>query len=371
MDFMTLQPYTAPSWAKNLHPVPKTRFRLGILPTPIHRWHVTLPAGCKDCEIWIKRDDLTGMSLSGNKVRKLEFLLAEAKEQGHDSVITIGGLQSNHCRATAVASRYVGLACHLLLRTSRLLVDEDPGIQGNLLVERMAGATLHMVTKEEYASAGSLELGQQLLQQLRAQGKNPYLIPVGGSNALGTWGYIEAVEEVLQQSLAMGVEFTDIVVACGSGGTTAGVALGNSLSGMGARVHGFGVCDDPDYFYTHMNGIFSEMGASSGGGTPVDSRQLVTVSDVKGQGYAASTAQELATVQAIASSTGIILDPVYAGKAMHGLLQQMQEPEVWSGRRVLFLHTGGLLGMWAQEGQLLPLLKAVGGPVSRMIVAPL
>lgn len=99
------------------------------------------------------------------------------------------------------------------------------------------------VTKEEYASAGSLELGQQLLQQLRAQGKNPYLIPVGGSNALGTWGYIEAVEEVLQQSLAMGVEFTDIVVACGSGGTTAGVALGNSLSGMGARVHGFGVCD--------------------------------------------------------------------------------------------------------------------------------
>ncbi|CAI7773198.1 unnamed protein product, partial [Closterium sp. NIES-53] len=133
------------------------------------------------------RDDLSGMELSGNKVRKLEFLLADALAKGADTLITIGGIQSNHCRATAVAARLAGLEAHLILRTSRALADSDPGLEGNLLVERMVGARVHLVTKEEYAKHGSEHLGNVLAQRLAAEGRKPYVIPVGGSNALGAW----------------------------------------------------------------------------------------------------------------------------------------------------------------------------------------
>jgi hypothetical protein len=221
-------------------------------------------------------------------------LLADAKAQGADCVVTVGGIQSNHTRATAVAARYLGLDAHLVLRTSRALVDADPGLTGNLLVERLAGAHVHLVrgsgvgvcfsaegggwlwwnddkstatqyktphnqqqpqptatttttskkkqiTKEEYAQLGGDALGAQLVAQLTAAGHKPYFIPVGGSSSLGCYGYLEFIEELRRQSDALGWRFDDIVMACGSGGTTAGVALGNHLSGYGARVTAYGV----------------------------------------------------------------------------------------------------------------------------------
>ncbi|EPS62545.1 hypothetical protein M569_12243, partial [Genlisea aurea] len=234
--FLTRRPYDPPSWAAHLNPLPSHVISLGHLPTPIHKWN--LPNLPNNTEVYLKRDDLSGMQLSGNKVRKLEFLLAEALATGADSVITIGGIQSNHCRATAVAAKYLNLDCHLILRTSKALVDKDPGLTGNLLVERLVGAHVNLVSKEEYAAVGSVALTNILMEKLLSEGRKPYVIPVGGSNSLGTWGYIEAIREIDEQvrKFGEGLKFDDIVVACGSGGTIAGLSLGSWLSKSGAKV---------------------------------------------------------------------------------------------------------------------------------------
>lgn len=352
-----LEPYSPPAWASKLTLVPSQRYRLALLPTPIHPWAVPgVPPGC---ELHIKRDDLTGMQLSGNKVRKLEFLMAEAREKGHDSVVTIGGIQSNHARATAVAARYLGLECHLVLRNSRQLADADPGLCGNLLVERLVGAHVWQVTKEEYGRYGGPALGARMAEQLRRErGLNPFVIPVGGSSAMGCWGYLEMVRELEQQIEGQG--YTDIAMACGSGGTTAGIALGNHLSGLGLRVHAYGVCDDEAYFYEFADGLMAGVGATPdvvGAGAEGMFRAV----QAKGAGYAMSQEGELALVADVAAATGIILDPVYTGKAVHGMVQEMQAaPEEWRGRKVLFVHTGGLLGIYDKAAQLQPLVEATG-----------
>eukprot|EP00271_Cylindrocystis_brebissonii_P000238 TRINITY_DN10294_c0_g1_i1.p1 TRINITY_DN10294_c0_g1~~TRINITY_DN10294_c0_g1_i1.p1 ORF type:complete len:519 (-),score=78.47 TRINITY_DN10294_c0_g1_i1:574-2130(-) len=352
-EMMTNVPYTPPEWAKHLSPIPEKVFRLGHYPTPIHQWHVPgLPAGT--C-LFIKRDDLTGMQLSGNKVRKLEFLLADAKKNGADCVITIGGIQSNHCRATAVAARYAGLEPFLVLRTNKSLVGQDPGLVGNLLVERLVGAQIRLVSKEDYLQLGSESVVAILEEQLKAEGRRPYVVPLGGSNSLGSWGYVEAVRE-LEQQLQNGeaggaTAFDDIVMACGSGGTTAGIGLASHLSSVKAKVHGFGVCDDQDYFYTFIQGLLDGMNCG------LQVRDLVTMVDAKGTGYAMSTSEELAFVRQVAEATGVILDPVYSGKAVKGLLRDMADnPGKWEGRTVLFVHTGGLLGMYDKSTQLQPML---------------
>lgn len=344
--------YSPPSWASHLHPLPTRFASLGQFPTPIHRWNLpNLPAGA---EVWIKRDDLTGMQLSGNKVRKLEFLMAAAKAEGADCVITLGGIQSNHCRATAVAARYLNLDCFLILRTSRTQVDEDPGLVGNLLVERMVGAHVELVSKEEYRLYGAEVLGNMMKEKLINEGRSPYVIPVGGSNSLGAWGYVEAVKEIEEQLREKKCDvnkFDDIVMACGSGGTTAGLALASHLSTLKARVHAYGVCDDPEYFYDYVQGLLDGMNAN------VTSRDIVNVVDAKGLGYAMSTSAELKVVKEVAETTGVVLDPVYSGKALVGLLKDMKErPEEWNGRKVLFIHTGGLLGMYDKLQQLQPLV---------------
>ncbi|PIA33701.1 hypothetical protein AQUCO_04000038v1 [Aquilegia coerulea] len=302
--FLINKPYNPPSWALHLHPIPSQIFSLAHLPTPIHRWN--LPNLPKSIDLWIKRDDLSGMQLSGNKVRKLEFLMAEAISHGADCIITIGGIQSNHCRATAVAAKYLNLDCYLILRTSKILVDKDPGLTGNLLVERLVGAHVELVSKEEYSKFGSQALTNLLKERLISQGRKPYVIPVGGSNSLGTWGYIEGIREIEEQlHIAPSMAFEDIVVACGSGGTLAGLSLGSWLSKMKAKVHGFSVCDDPDYFYNYVQDLLDGMHAG------VSSRDIVDIQDSKGLGYAMNTTEELEFVKEVAAATGVVLDPVY------------------------------------------------------------
>ncbi|RYR73907.1 hypothetical protein Ahy_A02g008487 isoform A [Arachis hypogaea] len=313
-DFLAKKPYTPPSWASHLNPLPSHVFSLAHRPTPIHRWN--LPNLPPNTELWLKRDDLSGMQLSGNKVRKLEFLMADAVSQGADCIITIGGIQSNHCRATAVAAKYLNLDCYLILRTSKLrlhsissnyrklqgnvadgrccydavveccnsiivalvavqtaLVDQDPGLVGNLLVERLVGAHVELISKEEYGRIGSVTLTNVLKEKLIKEGRKPYIIPVGGSNSLGTWSQIQAV--------------------------------------------------DP----------------------------------AKGLGYALNTSEELNFVREIAAATGVVLDPVYSGKAAYGLLKDMSEnSKKWEGRKILFIHTGGLLGLYDKVDQMASLV---------------
>jgi D-cysteine desulfhydrase len=287
--------------------------------------------------------------------------MSKAKEKGHDSVITIGGIQSNHCRATAVAASYLGLKSHLILRMSRNEAEKDPRLTGNLLVSRMLGTSIHKVTKEEYVREGSVKLCEVLEARLESQGKRPYVIPVGGSNSLGTWGYLEAMREVQEQSIAAFSTdgyFTDIAMACGSGGTSAGIALGARLSGMNQRVHAFAVCDDEDYFYSFTDGLITGLYESSVARDAIPlSRSLMRVSMAKGSGYAVSTREELEFVKSIAEATGVILDPVYSGKALFKMMNEIKaNPEEWEGRKVLFFHTGGLLGLWDKEDQLMEIV---------------
>ncbi|XP_057975832.1 putative D-cysteine desulfhydrase 1, mitochondrial isoform X2 [Malania oleifera] len=304
-DFLTRKPYSPPYWASHLSNVPSHVFSLGHFPTPIHKWNLlNLP---KDTEVWLKRDDLSGMQLSGNKVRKLEFLMADAVVQGADCIVTIGGIQSNHCRATAVAAKYLNLDCYLILRTSKALVDRDPGLTGNLLVERLVGAHVELVSKEEYSKIGSVTLTNLLKEKLENEGRKPYVIPVGGSDSLGTWGYIEAIREIEQQLLpgTSEIAFDDIVVACGSGGTIAGLSLGSWLSKLKAKIHAFSVCDDPNYFYEFVQRLLDGLQAG------VSSRDIINIQNAKGLGYAMNTSEELKFVKEVAAATGVVLDPVY------------------------------------------------------------
>ena len=221
--------------------------------------------------LYVKRDDATGgLDLGGNKLRKLEFLLADALAQGSDSVVTIGGEQSNHCRATAAAAAMHGLEPHLILRCQE--ADVDPGSRGNLLFARSVGAHVHTCTATEYAKHGSKKLVQTVVDELVSSGKKPYAIPVGGSNAVGTWGYIEASKELKDQLTSSSSEYAPehpfpdaVVFTCGSGGTAAGIAQGLSLAFDGSKIpapkmYAVGVCDNPDYFYTYMSGILTDMG---------------------------------------------------------------------------------------------------------------
>ena len=295
------------------------------------------------------------------QVRKLEFLLADALARGCDCVVTAGGIQSNHCRATAVAARMLGLDAHLLLRTRRAALRADPGGVGNLLPERMAGAAVHLVSREQYAKHGSASLLETQAARLRAQGRTPYVIPVGGSDGTGSWGYLQLAEE-LRAELPAGGTLDALAMACGSGGTVAGAALGCHLAGLGCQVLAFGVCDDPAYFAKHIAGIYAHMRVPAADAEAA----LATVRFVqaRGAGYAQSTEAELRSIAACARATGLLLDPVYTGKAYHALLTELASG-AWAGRTVAFLHTGGLLGaadaaqqLLAAAGQLRPLSAA-------------
>jgi D-cysteine desulfhydrase len=338
--------------------------------------------------VWIKRDDMTGgIELGGNKIRKLEFLLSDALARGCDSVVTIGGIQSNHCRATAAAARMLNLEPHLLLRvawrgstsppttsdsdnddtpdTRKDNNDGDIGFVGNLLVDRMLHCPIYTCTPGEYGRIGSDQLVQRLCHYLsHHHGKRPYPIPVGGSNGIGTWGYIHAVDELLTQWDQLTSDQHDdddtlsldaIVFACGSGGTAAGITLGIALS-YGARtgstmprLYAIGVCDDPAYFYQHIAGIADQMGLHTPTGESSEAfvRQHLTILQGKGLGYAVNTPEELAFVADFARDTGIVVDSVYTGKALYNFFQYMNENhDSFDNANVLFWHTGGTLGLY-------------------------
>eukprot|EP00929_Paragymnodinium_shiwhaense_P074493 TRINITY_DN38140_c0_g1_i1.p1 TRINITY_DN38140_c0_g1~~TRINITY_DN38140_c0_g1_i1.p1 ORF type:complete len:544 (-),score=126.70 TRINITY_DN38140_c0_g1_i1:203-1834(-) len=346
--------YDAPLWTPPCAAVPKCRVHLAALPTPLKR---ITPAGLPDgCEMWIKRDDHTGCETSGNKARKLDFLLGEALRQGCDSVITVGGIQSNHCRATAASARLVGLEPHLLLKVGDD-AHADPGLEGNLMLDRLLDARVHLVPGADFAKEGGWGLCQILQESLKKAGKKPFAFPSGGSNALGCWGYIESVSEVLTQAGAMAMDFDKVYFACGSGGTAAGLALGLHWSGAlarGTELVALGVDDTPEIFYAKLAGLFKENGEHNL--RPEDALRIV---HAVGDGYAQSTEEELKFLAETAGDTGVVFDPVYSVKAARAMMQELKTLRP-TPKRVLFIHTGGLLGIYAKKGQLLPLMNAKG-----------
>ena len=323
------------------------RIRRARLPTPLEpARRLSQQLGV---ELLVKRDDLTGATLSGNKIRKLEFLLAEALADGCDTVITCGGEQSNHCRATALAATELGLRSFLLLRTDD--PKHPPAAEANILLDKLAGADIRWVSRDEYKRRAQLFVEVQGL--LASQGRKAYVIPEGGSNALGAWGYINCVQELAQE---LGDKKLTIVYAAGSGGTGAGIILGIKLLKLPWRAVGINVCDDKDYFVAAIGEIV-EQAISRWQLDVAFSREEVEICDgYVGIGYAKSRPEELATLRDVARAEGLILDPVYTAKAFHGMKSELARDPRSFGERICFIHTGGIYGLFPKAAELAPLL---------------
>jgi len=300
-------------------------------------------------ELLVKRDDLTGSSLSGNKIRKLEFLFADAAAEGADTVITCGGEQSNHCRATAIAAAELGLRSYLLLRTDN--PKEPPAAEANILLDRLVGAEIRWVSREEYKRRAQLFVEVQ--GQLLAQRRKAYVIPEGGSNAVGAWGYVGCVEELAQE---LGDQPLTLVYAAGSGGTGAGLILGIKLLKLPWRAVGINVCDDKPYFVNAIGEIIEAAIKKWLLPVELDRDEIEIIDGYVGVGYAKSRPEELETIRDVARAEGLILDPVYTGKAFHGLVQELARDPNALGRRVCFIHTGGIYGLFPKAKELEPLL---------------
>lgn len=313
------------------------RLDIARLPTPIVPLH-RLSAAWGGPRIWIKRDDLTGLELSGNKIRKLQYAVAEAREQGCDTLITCGGVQSNHCRATAALGAQLGMHVVLLLRGT-----EPDRLEGNYLLDRLMGAQVRLVTPEQYQQRDALM--QEVARDLGQQGRRPYVIAEGCSMPIGCWGYAEAMREIADAQKQLGVELDAIVHAMGSGGTAAGLELGKRLHAPGQRLVGIAVCDDAAYFRRIVHGLLSEAIQRWQLGFTVQPDELEILDDHVGLGYGQARPEELRTLVEVARTEGLILDPVYTGKAFHGMRHELTKGRLSSARNVLFVHTGGAFGL--------------------------
>ncbi len=330
------------------------RLRLAYGPTPIE----PLPRLGErlGLDLWIKRDDLTGFAESGNKVRKLEFLVREALDQGADTLITVGALQSNCCRATAAIAARLGLRCILGLRGER-----PSEADGNLLLARLFGAEAAFVPPDEVDRPDALFA--RLTEDVRRRGGRPYIIPESGSSELGVLGYAAVVEE-LQAQVAAGAPAPDaIVIAAWSGGSLAGLHLGKALFGLRAEVWGVPVAFEAeairDYVWTTVRKAASRFGFD----VALERDAVRLLDGYQGPGRAMTRPEELMMVGQAAREAGLLLDPVYTAKAFLALADVARREPGRLGRRVLFLHTGGGFGVFPFRAPLTRLLdgEAISG----------
>ena len=292
--------------------------------------------------LWIKRDDLTGCALSGNKVRKLEFITAHAIDNGYDTLITCGGIQSNHCRATAFAGAQLGLGVHLLLRGEAAGAPE-----GNLLLDHLAGATVSCYPVREYIE----QLDALFLQwqdHYAACGHKALAVPTGGSDGIGVWGYIAGAEELGRDMAAAGIEQAHLVCASGSGGTQAGLTLGAALHQLPVQVWGINVCDDEQYFLDKVAADVTDW-RERYPGFPSAELDVRVLDGYVGAGYGKASAHVFELIAELCRLEGVLLDPVYTGKAFAGLLAEIEAGRFDGCRDIVFMHTGGIFGVFPQS----------------------
>lgn len=311
------------------------RLHLAQLPTPLHR----LPniSALVGKNVYVKRDDLTGVALGGNKVRKLEFLLADALARGCDTILTTGGAQSNHAMLTAACCGHIGLNSILVLKKRGVWEKK-----GNQLLNDILGADVRFVDTDDYDDVYA-EM-KRISAELRAEGHTPYCVPVGGSVPLGSLGYALCVQEAKEQAAARGLAFDDIVCCTGSGGTMAGMVLGAMLYAPATRVTGIVV--DPEDFAPIVADLVNgaqELLQCSTRILPQD----VNLYDCYGAGYAIPSAAGVAALRLMAQKEGLILDPVYTGKTFAGFLELCQQGYFDKSENILFLHSGGAGGLFA------------------------
>ncbi len=319
------------------------RFHLAEFPTPI-QYLAALTKACKGPDIYIKRDDHTSLGMGGNKTRKLEFLIGEALEQEKDTLVTTGGIQSNHCRLTAAAARKAGLDCHLVLNGT-----EPKRPNGNLLLDKIFGATIHYCERKNRDKRLF-----QVADELAETGKKPYVIPVGGSNSIGAVGYVTAMKEFSHQIKDMDISPDAIVFATSSGGTQAGLTLGAKITGFKGDILGISIDQTQtgsDPFLPVLTQIASATAARIGSDIQMQESDFSLNCDYLGAGYAMPGDLEFDAIRDLSFLEGILLGPVYTARAMGGFLDLIQKGYFTKDQTVLFWHTGGTpeLFAWADQ----------------------
>lgn len=318
------------------------RVALANLPTPLE--HLPRLSSELGVELWMKRDDLTGLATGGNKTRKLEFLIADALQEKADCVITAGGPQSNHCRQTAAAAAKFGLDCQLVLGG-----EPQPPV-GNLLLDHLLGATIHWVAKPERN-----EKMRQLDKELTAQGRRPYVIPIGGSNAIGSVGYVQAFYETLEQLQKAELAMDHIVFPTSSGGTQAGLVLGAKLTGFEGKLTAISIDAEPD----DQSFLEEVAEVATGAAKLLDVDVAVTPTDLSmdydylGGGYGVVGPLERNAIRLMAKTEGILLGPVYSGRGFGGLVNRIRSGKIAYGSKVLYWHTGDESALHAYGGELI------------------
>jgi len=312
------------------------RLRLAHLPTPLeHMPNLTRALGGP--EIWIKRDDCTGMSTGGNKTRKLEFLMAEAVGQGADIVLTQGATQSNHARQTAACAARLGLACHLLLEDRTGKTDADYTRNGNVLLDELHGASIEHRPSNPDMNAEM----EDVAQRMRAEGRKPYAIPGGGSNPTGALGYVNAAIELITQANDTGLKIDHVVHATGSAGTQAGLVTGLQGINAGVPLLGIGVRAPKEKQEENVFKLACATADKLGLSGIVKRQDVVANSDYVGEGYGFPAPSTIEAITMLARHEGILLDPVYSGKGMAGLIDLIRKGAFKKGENVVFIHTGG------------------------------
>ncbi len=331
-----------PANLQNISSLP--RQSLGYFPTPL----IELTKLSKKLDgptIYMKRDDNTGLALGGNKTRKLEFIFGAALAQGADTIITAGAAQSNHCRQTAAAAASLGLECHLVLGG-----EKPTQAQGNLLLDKLFGCHIHW--------SGANRKGEdipKLVEQLKADGKKPYVIPYGGSSELGAVGFIEAFRELEMQRQNMNINFTHIVFASSSGGTQAGLMLGNKIFDSSYQIVGINIDKgetDKVPFDQYIIALANSTAQLINADYEFSASDLTLNSDYVGEGYGVVGALENEAIEMTAQTEGILLDPVYTGRAMGGLIDMIRTGKIKKTDSMLFWHTGGAPALFAYASDL-------------------
>jgi D-cysteine desulfhydrase len=316
------------------------RYSLGFLPTPLHPLpNLTKRLG--GSQLWIKRDDQTGLALGGNKTRKLEFLLGDALGQDANLLMTTGAPQSNHARQTAAAAAKAGLRSILVLRGT-----PQTDRTGNILIDDLIGAEVRWA-----GDRAPHDLMKTIAEVMKGKGSRPYLIPYGGSNGIGAVGYVLAMQEMLDQAKALNVNFDAIVFATSSGGTQAGLVVGARRAGYTGRILGISVDQVKGDFVPKMTEIANAVASR------IDLEAMFSDEDFEvndhylGQGYGIMGAPERDAIRRMAQSEGLLIDPVYTGRAMAGLVDLIRKSEFRSDQNVLFWHTGGTPALFAYSKQ--------------------
>lgn len=317
------------------------RIRLGHFPTPLEPMEA-LTRHLGGPRLWIKRDDCTGLSTGGNKTRKLEYLCAEAIALKADVLITQGATQSNHARQTAAAAAKLGLACHILLEDRTGYADAAYTQSGNVLLDKLHGA---QVSRRPGGADMAAEM-EALAADLSARGHTPYVIPGGGSNPVGALGYANAALELLNQAAEIGLRIDHVVHATGSAGTQAGLVAGLVALNSGIPVLGIGVRAPRGKQEANVLALAQRTVAHMGLPGLVRPEHVVANCDYVGQGYGIPTQGMVEAVKLVAEKEGILLDPVYSGKGMAGLIDLVAKGHFKPGANVVFIHTGGAVGLF-------------------------